>query len=135
MKKDQTGFASAEQTESVFYEAFVHGDIDVMAAIWSKQQSQCIHPGSGLIDHYQSVIRSWSHILSQGGRMNIKYRVLQKTESSDLAVHLVEELLDSGEETVVVMSTNVYRKTEHGWQIVLHHGSVVQSPVPAQKLN
>ena len=136
MRKDQVGFETADQVESVYYEAFMHSDIDVMMAIWSKQQSSCIHPGSSLIESYDAVARSWRHILSPGAEMKLDYRLLSKTESEDMAVHIVEEkILMVDQQTVMIIATNIYKKFEPGWQIILHHGSVVQSPVPAQQIN
>ena len=136
MKKNQLGFATADQVESVYYEAFTHGDADVMSAIWSKQQASCIHPGSGLIEAYEAVTRSWRHILSPGTEMEMDYRVLSKTEDEEMVVHVVEEKIHMvDQQTVIVVATNIYKKCTLGWQIILHHGSVVQSPVPAQQLN
>ncbi len=136
MKKDQVGFESADQVESVYYEAFTHGDADVMVAIWSKQQANCIHPGSGLIETYEAVSRSWRHILSPGKEMKMDYQVLSKNQSDEMVVHIVEEKIHMvDQQTVIVIATNIYKKCTPGWQIILHHGSVVQSQVPPQQIN
>ena len=136
MKKDQLGFESADQVESVYYEAFMHGDADVMAAIWSRQQASCIHPGSGLIGTFEAVVRSWRHILSPGTEMKMDYRLLSKNQDDEVVVHIVEEKIHMiDQQPVIVIATNIYKKCTPGWQIILHHGSVVQSPVPVQQIN
>ena len=56
----------------------------------------------------------------------MQVNVISRTQSDDLAVHLVTEQIDSDEEAVVVLATNVYQKTDAGWLIVEHHASLVE---------
>jgi ketosteroid isomerase-like protein len=118
---------SADEAETVFYEAFMHGDADVMAALWAKDNVVCVHPGSGIISGHEAVVRSWRHIFGNFHGGNIRYTVLNKTATGDLAVHVVaEEIMDDDVMAAVVLATNVYKKFSQGWRMVEHHGSVVQ---------
>ena len=118
---------SPEEAEVVFYEAFMHADIDVMSALWANSDVICVHPGSGIISGYEAVVRSWRHILDNSQGAEIRYNVVKKTQSDNIAVHIVvEEIMDNGVTTAVVISTNVYQRLEGSWKIIEHHGSVMQ---------
>jgi ketosteroid isomerase-like protein len=116
-----------DEAEAVYYEAFMHCDKDVMAALWADGDVVCIHPGSGAIVGHEAVARSWAHIFTNAKLPEIKFTVAKRTVSGDLAVHLgAEEISTDGEASAVVLATNVYQKFEGGWLMIEHHGSVVQ---------
>jgi hypothetical protein len=118
---------SSSEAEVVFYEAFMHCDVDVMSALWAEGDVVCVHPGSGIISGYEAVVRSWRHILENSSPSEIRYDLVSKTIAGDLAIHIVtEEILNNGTPVAIVVATNVYRRFNHGWQMVEHHGSVMQ---------
>ena len=118
---------TSDEAETVFYEAFMHGDKEVMAAVWADDDVVCVHPGSGVILGYDIVVRSWKHILENTQGSDIRYTVTKKTVTDDLAVHIVaEEMMDNGIVMAVVIATNVYQKFEQGWLMIEHHGSLMQ---------
>lgn len=118
---------SPDEAEIVFYEAFMRRDVDVMSALWADGDVVCIHPGSGVISGYDAVIRSWQHILENSQPGDIRYNVINKTQTSNIAVHVVaEEIMDNNITAAVVISTNVYKRNAHGWLMIEHHGSVVR---------
>lgn len=128
MPLSKVNMQTVDEAEIVFYEAFMHGDIDVMAALWADDDVICVHPGSGMIKGYKSVMRSWQHIFSGSSRMDIRYRVENKVVTDDLAVHVViEEMLNNNIVIAVVVATNVYKKFENSWLMTEHHGSVVNT--------
>ena len=135
MKNSKLEFKSPDEAEAVFYEAFMHCDKDVMAALWADGDVVCIHPGSGAIVGYDSVVRSWSHIFSNAQHPDIAFDVLKKTMIDGLAVHLVVEEISTGNETsTLVLATNVYQKFDSGWLMIEHHASLVQTNKRGQTL-
>lgn len=126
MKHSKVKMKNADEVEIIFYEAFMHGDIDVMSALWADDNVVCVHPGSGIITGYESVIRSWRHIIEGSGHIDIRYRVETKSVTDELAVHVVvEEMLNNNRVMAVVVATNIYKKFEGGWLMTEHHGSLV----------
>ena len=124
-------FKTPDEAEAVYYQAFMHCDIKVMSALWADGDVVCIHPGSGVIEGYDSVVRSWNHILTNARPPQINHAVLRHTVTDDLAVHLVaEEILTEGQVPVLVLATNVYQKFDSGWLMVGHHASLVQNKRP-----
>jgi len=121
---------SSTEAETVFYEAFMHCDIEVMSALWAEGDVVCVHPGSGIISGYEAVVRSWQHILTNSRPTDIHYTLISKSIVNDLAVHIVtEEIRNNGDIAAIVVATNVYRRIENSWLIIEHHGSIVQQEV------
>ena len=135
MKKSTLKLQTPEEAETVFYEAFMRCDAEVMAALWAEGDVVCIHPGSGAIVGHEAVVRSWNHIFSNAHPPQITYTVSKRTVSDELAVSLVvEEVSTDGGDTALVLATNVYQKFDSGWLMVEHHGSLVQSRSQKQTL-
>ena len=132
MKDTKLKLNSPDEVEAVYYEAFGHCDARVMAALWADGDVVCIHPGSGTITGHEAVARSWQHIFTDTQQAEIKYTVVKKTLADDLAVHLVTEEIGAGDELALVLATNVYQKSQHGWLMIEHHSSLVQSRPPNQ---
>lgn len=127
LNKPILNMQSPDEVETVFYEAFMHADSDVMQALWAEGNVVCIHPGSGAILGYEAVARSWKHILENSQPSEIRYTLTNKTVTDDMAVHIVtEEIMHEGSVMAVVVATNVYQKFAHGWLMIEHHGSVMQ---------
>ena len=126
---------SSTEAETVFYEAFMRCDIEVMSALWAEGSVVCVHPGSGIISGYEAVVRSWQHILENSQPTEIQYNLVSKSVVDDRAVHVVtEEIRDNDTVVAVVIATNVYRRFDHGWLMVEHHGSQVQQAVANRTL-
>ena len=135
MTKSKPVFKTPDEVEAVFYEAFMRCDPDVMAGLWADEGVVCVHPGSRAIIEYRAIVRSWENIFAHAHRSEIKYTLLNRALSSDLAVHMVvEEMISSGRVAAVVLATNVYRKFDRGWLMIGHHASLVQNRSANQTL-
>jgi ketosteroid isomerase-like protein len=125
MKQSKHQFKTPDEAEAVFYEAFTRCDPAVMAGVWADKDMVCVHPGSGAIVDYEAIIRSWANIFSSADRTEIQFTVISRSVSNDMAVHVVaEEILGAGPVAAVVLATNVYRKSDDGWRMIVHHGSL-----------
>ena len=133
MSKPQ--FKTPDEVDAVFYEAFMHCDPDVMAALWADKDVICVHPGAGAIMDYAAIVSSWANIFSNAQRTEMNHTVIKRMVSNELAVYVVaEEMLSSGALAAVVLATNVYRKFESGWLMIEHHSSLVQNRRKGQTL-
>lgn len=129
MKNSKLELRSPDEAEAVYYEAFMHCDKDVMAVLWANGDVVCIHPGAAAIIGHEAVVRSWAHIFANAKRPEIKFTVMKKTVSENVAVHLVaEEISTGGGAATLVLATNVYEHIDGSWLMVSHHGSLVQQP-------
>jgi ketosteroid isomerase-like protein len=121
-------FETPDQVEAAFYAAFETMDPELMAAVWdSAQDALCVHPGGDLLQGHERIVASWQAIFTDARRPAIIYRLLDRKQDGELAMHLVEERIGArGEDAPSnrILATNVYRRTVDGWRMCGHHASL-----------
>lgn len=122
-----TDINSADQAQEAFYSAFENGDLDAMAVLWDRSDTVvCVHPNGPELLGYEEIMESWREVLGGTSGFRITVEILEQFDTEQLAVRFVAETLfnEAGRsESVTVLATNAYRKTESGWHMVLHHAS------------
>ncbi len=131
-------FATAQEAEDAFYRAFARADLEAMMEVWADDETiTCIHPAGPRLDGRSAIRRSWQAIFHDPAGIEFVLTDARRIESGELVVHLVLERVREGKEHmhhVPVIATNVYRLTQYGWRMVLHHASVPPLPQkPAQE--
>lgn len=127
MTNSKPGYITPDAAETAFYEAFINCDLSTMKQLWAEVDVVCVHPGSGAITGYESIMSSWEYILDDTALPDIQINVLKQTMTDSLAVFVVEEYISTGENSaVVILATNVYQKFDGGWLMTEHHSSVIQ---------
>ncbi|MFW5452023.1 YybH family protein [Thioalkalivibrio sulfidiphilus] len=123
-------FDTPELAEAAFYDAFERADLDAMRAVWADDKGICcIHPGGERLDGVAAVMDSWASILAGGPVLRFRLSDRRVRVSGDLAVHILREnLYVEGSLRGVALATNVYRRDESGWHMILHHASADPSP-------
>jgi ketosteroid isomerase-like protein len=120
-------YATSRDAERAFYEAFQRADLGDMMQVWSEEDTIiCIHPMGPRLDGREAVAQSWRHIFAGSSPMRFELTEVSCTLDGDLAVHCVYENIDHGPQLgqrSQVLATNVYKSTERGWRILLHHAS------------
>ncbi|MCG6895834.1 MAG: nuclear transport factor 2 family protein [Thiocapsa sp.] len=121
-------YATPDEAETAYYTAFAATDVALMGEVWTETAAAvCVHPGGDLLSGRAEVLRSWADILNGAQLPEVRYRVLQRMTSDQLAVHLVEELIrpsHSRDAPNRVLATNVYHRATDGWRMVAHHASL-----------
>lgn len=129
MKK--TLFASPQEAEAAFYEAFTKGDLEAMMSVWADDDDiYCVHPGGPRVTGMAQVRESWRRIFASGQTLRFQLRGQQNLHGMMLTAHSVYEHITIAGETRTrdpVVATNIYLRTERGWRMVAHHAS----PAPA----
>jgi ketosteroid isomerase-like protein len=124
-------FATPEDAEAAFYDAFTRGDLDAMMAVWADDDDiYCVHPGGARVSGVAEVRESWRQIFASGQTLRFRLRGQHCVHGMMLAAHSVyEEITVDGETRPrsAVIATNLYLRTERGWKMVAHHAS----PAPA----
>ncbi|MGI9334714.1 MAG: YybH family protein [Gammaproteobacteria bacterium] len=120
-------YGSPKDVELAFYEAFQGADLDAMRAVWDDGDDiVCVHPMGPKLVGYEAVMKSWSDILGSGAQLSFRVDNIQIMADGGISVHCVHENITQGrhgELRGLVIATNVYRATDNGWRMVLHHGS------------
>ena len=118
---------SADDTETIFYQALQTGDIEKLMSCWADEDDiVCVHPGGARLLGAGS-IRAAFDMMFTNGSIQVKAEKVHRVESLDASVHSVleriEVLTEDGPRHAYVIATNVYQKTPLGWRMVAHHAS------------
>jgi len=114
------------EAQSTFYDAFTRGDLEAMMTVWAADEDiVCVHPGGAPVIGARSVRQSWQQILGAEEKLNISASVLEQWIGDEIATFVVTEhlFLPSQNVHVETLATNVFRKVNSIWKMVLHHGS------------
>ncbi len=132
-------FPTPEAAESAFYAAFEARDLDAMMAVWASDNSiACIHPLTAPLNGRSAVAAGWRSMFEAAGHFQVQVEIAHEIREPNQVIRLVREYLVIGQETEPrppILATNVFRKNNEGWHLVLHHASPLQvgaSPAPAR---
>ncbi len=124
-------FATPQDAESAFYEAFMKQDLDAMMAVWSDDDEvYCVHPNGARVTGVAQVRESWRKIFASALSLRFQVRKQHLLQAMMVSVHSVyEQISVAGEARAhgCAIATNIYMRTEHGWHMMAHHAS----PAPA----
>ena len=102
----------------------------LVGALWAEDDNiSCIHPGGQRLDGRAAVHQSWEQIFEHSQDMQFRLTDLSHFYDQSLAVHVLHEHIRLGENgnfQPPVIATNVYRLTDNGWRMVLHHASATR---------
>lgn len=116
-----------EAAEDAFYASFEAGDLPAMMQVWADAPDICcIHPMGKALHGPAAVREGWQGILSSGARLRFVLEPLHRHGTDDLAVSVLLEHIQVVGETgprPPIIATNIYRRTAHGWHMLLHHAS------------
>ncbi len=125
-------FASPDDVEAQFYEALQRGDLARLMAIWADDDEiVCVHPGGPRVVGPAAISATFEAIFASSPIPVVPEQVHRLHSLSCAVHHLVERIsvrTDEGEQTALVLATNVYLKTAQGWRMAAHHAS----PAPAE---
>jgi SnoaL-like domain len=113
-----------------FYQAFEAKDLDAMSDLWERSdRATCTHPGWATLVGWGSVAASFFTLFESGQQLQFVLTRERVVPMGDVAwVSLDENLLgDQGGVTIATINVFVRGSGPHGWQMVCHHGSVVQA--------
>lgn len=125
-------FATPQEAEDAFYRAFAVADVDAMMAVWAEDDAvTCIHPAGPRLDGRPAIRHSWQAIFHEASGIEFVLTDTRRLVSAELALHLVLERVHDRRNGTIhqpIIATNVYRMTEKGWRMILHHASVPPLP-------
>ena len=125
MKK--TLFASPQDAEAAFYDAFMKHDLDAMMGVWADDDEvYCVHPRGGRVTGVAQVRESWRQVFASAQNVRFQVRNQHMLQAMMVAVHSVYEQITIGGEgrtRACMVATNIYMRTDHGWRMMVHHAS------------
>jgi ketosteroid isomerase-like protein len=128
---NKTLFASPQDAEAAFYEAFMKHDLEAMMAVWADDDEvYCVHPRGPRIVGVAAVRESWRHIFGSAQNVQFHVRSQHQMQAMMVSVHSVYEQFTTADESRArncILATNIYVRTDRGWRMMVHHAS----PAPA----
>jgi len=124
-------FYTAQEAEAAFYAAFQKCDLEAMMAVWAEDDDiLCIHPGGPMLAGRTAIQKSWQGIFQEPTTMTFIVEERQHHHHDSLVIHVVQEHIRIGNDPPQppLIVTNVYRLTDSGWRMVLHHASPTPRP-------
>ena len=128
---NETRYETPQEAEAAFYAAFIKRDVDAMMDVWAADDDvSCVHPLGSILIGRTAIRDSWLTIFRNSPDMQIMINGRSRGQDGTFAVHLVEEHIRAGNEApgTPMHATNVYRLTDTGWRMVLHHASPSRPP-------
>ena len=119
-------FNTPQEAESAFYAAFIKRDADAMMAVWAGDENiSCVHPLGPILKGREAIRESWEVLFRNAPDMQFTISERSRAQNGVLAIHIVEEHISIKNQPpgAPVNATNVYRLTENGWRMALHHAS------------
>jgi ketosteroid isomerase-like protein len=124
---NRSGYATPQEAETAFYQAFELCDLAAMMDVWADREFiECIHPVSERLQGRRDIENSWRQIFDSGLRVDIQRSGVHRTQDALLAVHVLYEHLSipgRNERHPPVIATNIYQLIDGSWRMVLHHAS------------
>ncbi len=133
---NEARFYTPQEAEAAFYAAFMARDLEAMMAVWAQDEDiACVHPLGPMRLGRTQVRESWRALFRHSPPMRFLIEERSRRQEGGLAVHIVHEHIRVGDEPPgpPVIATNVYRRTPHGWRMVLHHASPSPRPPAARR--
>ena len=128
-------FETSDEAEKAFYAAFQESDLELMMSVWADDQDiTCIHPGGTRLEGQLNIRESWEQIFSHENI--IKFEISQKRVllDEDIAIHhVIESIYLAGQLQSEIIATNIYRKSNDSWHMILHHASPELRPAIISK--
>ena len=120
-------FATPQDAESAFYEAFMKRDLETMMAVWADDDEvYCVHPRGPRITGVARVRESWREVFASAQNVRFQVREQHLLQAMMVSIHSVYEHISVAGEARArncVLATNIYMRTERGWRMMVHHAS------------
>jgi ketosteroid isomerase-like protein len=131
--------SAVEAANTSLYTAVESADLDLMGALWldgpEAESVVCVHPGWPPLHGRSEVLRSWAAIMAGTPYVQFFLTDVEVSVHGDAAVvTCTENVLTGGDGGASfgfpggrVAATNVFRRSDGGWRLWVHHASPVLS--------
>jgi ketosteroid isomerase-like protein len=126
-----------QEAEDDFYDALEEADLNRMLSVWADSDDICcLLPMYPLIQGREGIEEVFSHLFSQNQGVELSIAHLHWIEADGFAIHLVEETMQKVPPNMPppppVYATNIYRKDDQGWRMIVHQNAPTPQPPPPE---
>ncbi len=127
-----TDFKTPQDAEDAFYDALDDSSLQAMMSTWEDSDAVvCLIPMAPLRIGFQDVMAGWRPLMEGQVKIEVEVHHLHWIETGDLAIHFVEErisLVGQNEKQSPMYATNIYRRGDKGWRMILHQNAPTPPP-------
>lgn len=121
-------YNTPQEAEDAFYDGLDEGNPEMLLSVWAESDDiWCLLPMHPLIQGRQGVTELFARLLSRGHGVSLAVRHLGWIQTGDVAIHQVEETIENQPAgtppTPPMYGTNIYRKDETGWRLIVHQNA------------
>lgn len=122
-------YGTPQEAEAGFYGALERGDLKTMLCVWADDDGiVCIHPGGERLQGRAAVEASWRVMFAGQTGLRFEAENVRITQDGPLSIHsLRERIFVDGRPVGAALATNIYRREEGGWRMLMHHASPAMS--------
>lgn len=126
-----TDYEEVIKVNERFYKALGTRDLELMDTVWVRDsRAGCVHPGWIMLQGWQAVRQSWENAFDPRDQVDIRLSGISVEIKGDVAwLTCIQELSYINRDPMtmnVSQSTNIFKRYDSGWLMVLHHAS----PIP-----
>ena len=130
-------YNTPQDAEDDFYDALEAGDLDRLLSVWADTDDICcLLPMYPLIQGPKDIEDVFTHLLSQGQGVELSVVHLNWIQTDDIAIHHVEQTVQKvppgAPPPPPFYGTNIYRKTDDGWRLIVHQNAPTPQPPPQE---
>ncbi|MEJ2453018.1 MAG: nuclear transport factor 2 family protein [Candidatus Thiodiazotropha sp.] len=124
-------FTTPQEAEDAYYDAIDEQDIEALMSVWeASDEVLCLLPMMPAQRGRSAIRNAWSGLLQAGTPLDIEVIHLSWIETPEIAIHLLEERVRVPQQAEAqgIYASNVYRKGDQGWQLLMHQNSPTPPP-------
>lgn len=130
-------YNTPQDAEDAFYDALDEGDLERLLSVWADSDDiSCLLPMCPLIQGREGVREVFSQMFSRGNGVELTVTHLGWIQTDDMAVHLVEQVVQGeppgAPPPTPFYGTNIYRKDDRGWSLIVHQNAPTPPPPPPE---
>ena len=132
----ETDEAEVLAMNQAFYRALESLDISQMEAVWWHEDwVNCLHPGGDLINGWEDILESWANIFRSTEKLRVTVNRIIVHVLGDAAwvscIENVTSTYESGFETAMVETTNIFARRQGVWRMAHHHTTPLPGRLPS----
>jgi ketosteroid isomerase-like protein len=124
-------YTTPQDAEDAYYDAIEEKNLEALMAVWEESEEVlCLLPMMAALSGKNAIGKLWEPLIHGDYPLDIQTRHLTWIETPDLAIHLIEEMVQSPgqNEPQAVYATNIFRKVNGGWYLLMHQNSPTPPP-------